>query len=156
MNIDPDALRRNDDPDAAQEDVHAGLPWNHCGRLDGHPGMVWYSSVRKTLGGDLKVGDWLDSLDHRGARMICAVRDDGPDSPVLTVVFSAGDTEQVRRDVDYDVVDPRSQVTPDGTPVATDDDAAVTLAPGEGWDQDADGWFGPDDTDEWQPGQCDQ
>jgi len=126
MNIDPDALRQNDDPDDGQ-DIHAGLPWNHSGRLDGHSGMVWYSAVRKVPGDRLQVGDWLDSLDHRGARAICGIRAGGTaasdlpelDGKVRTVVFSFGDTEIVRCDVEYDVVDPDSQVTPDGSPVVT-------------------------------------
>jgi hypothetical protein len=117
--FDPDALHRNDDPDNGP-DIHTGLPWNHCGRLDGQPGMVWYATVRKVRGDQLKAGDWLGSLDHRGARMICQIRD-GASEPgsSRTVVFSAGDTETVRCDIEYDVVDPDSQVTPDGTPVAT-------------------------------------
>lgn len=136
MNIDPDALRRNDEP--GDEDIHTGLPWNHVARLDGLPGMVWYSCVRKVPGGRLKVGDWLDSLDHRGARMICAIhsgrsgtrrmgrlprtltRRREANGDLLTVVFSFGDSETARRDVEYDVVDPASQVTPDGTPVVDD------------------------------------
>jgi hypothetical protein len=143
MNIDPDALRRNDDPDDG-EDIHAGLPWNHSGRLDGHPGMVWYATVRKVPGARIQAGDWLDTLDHRGARAICGIRDGArealmarawrwlvrrprdPGSEVRTVVFSFGDTEIVRCDVEYDVVDPHSQVTPDGSPVVT------------GWPEDAD------------------
>lgn len=132
MDINPDALGQHDDGD--DEDIHAGTPWNYCGRFDGIPGMVWYSSVRKVRGGDLRIGDALDSLDHRGARTIYGIwcgevdPDDlttamptldapGPDSPVRTVMFSFGDVETVRVDVEYDVVDMDTQVTPDGTPV---------------------------------------
>ena len=134
MSIDPDTLRPDDGHD--DEDIHAGLPWNHVARLDGRPGLVWYSRVRKVPGAGLTVGDWLDSLDHRGARMICDIRDGSarpglfsrlmrtlgrrrPDEALRTAVFSCGDTETVHRGVEYDVVDPHSQVTPDGTPVAT-------------------------------------
>jgi hypothetical protein len=130
-----------DDPNAlsAFDDHEEDLPWNHCARFDGIPGMVWYSEVRKVRGDQLQVGDWLDSLDHRGARCIYGIWfgeiaaadlaeamvqiDDpgpGPGSPVRTVMFSVGDTETVRVDVEYDVVDPDSQVTPDGTPVVMD------------------------------------
>lgn len=116
MNIDPGALHHNDSPDG--QDIYAGLPWNHSARCDGIPGMVWYSTVHKTRGDQLQVGDWLDSLDHRGARAIFQIQDNATDATVRIVKFSdiAGDAETVRRDVEYDVVDPRSQVTPDGTP----------------------------------------
>lgn len=135
-NIEPHGLRQNDDPDDGK-DIYAGLPWNHAARFDGIPGLVWYSTVRPVSGGELRVGDWLDSLDHRGARLICGIWigetrtsdladamidfacQPDPDSAVRTVMFSAGDTETVRCDVDYDVVDPNSQVTPDGSPVVT-------------------------------------
>lgn len=85
------------------------------GRFDGIPGLVWYADVTKTYGRDLKEGDWLDSLDHRGARMIS-----GPprvDGNSIVVTFSFGDTEIVRADVEYDVVNPDSQVQPDGSPL---------------------------------------
>lgn len=137
MNIDPDALNRYDTDD--EEDIYAGLPWNHYSRFGGHPGMVWYSKVRKVRGNQLQIGDWLDSLDHCGARSIFGIfagsapadadtpdvkhlrglRADDADSDLLTVMFGGGDTETVRADVEYDVVDPASQVTPDGTPVVT-------------------------------------
>jgi hypothetical protein len=83
------------------------------GRYDGIPGLMWYASVRKVPGGELHVGDWLDSLDHRGARMIYAVLDARPG--YRTVYFSelGDDCEIVRADVEYDVVDPDSQVAPD-------------------------------------------
>jgi len=87
---------------------------NPCnGRFDGIPGLMWYARVEQVRGGDLKVGDWLDSLDHRGARMIYAVADGS--EGFRTVWFSEGgdDCETVRVDVDYDVVDPDSQVAPD-------------------------------------------
>lgn len=117
MDIDPNALRRND-PEAAK-DTYAGLPWNHHARFSGIPGMVWYATVQQVRGDKLQVGQWLDSLDHRGARAIMAIHP-GATSDDRTVEFSFGDTETVRCDVEYDVVDPNSQVTPDGTPVATD------------------------------------
>lgn len=137
MNIDPDALSQHDDPDT--EDIHAGLPWNHCARFDGIPGMVWFSNTRKVRGDQLQVGDWLDSLDHRGARSIYGIRVAEPGSGFREVCFSGGwevyddgssDTETVRDDVEYDVVDPKSQVTPDGTPVVewSDDDFADDLS----------------------------
>lgn len=104
------------------------------GRFDGIPGLVWYASIHKVRGEDLKLGDWLDSLDHRGARMIyglwlgaattadlyeetlrTAVDIDSGSPKVMTVMFSCGDTEQLRPDVEYDVVDPESQVAPDGS-----------------------------------------
>jgi hypothetical protein len=102
------------------------------GHFDGIPGLVWYAEATPTLGADLKLGDWLDSLDHRGARSICGIwRGSAPrdelsaapcyapdcDDPIITVMFFAGDTEQVRADVMYDVVNPDSQVTPDGSPL---------------------------------------
>ncbi len=86
------------------------------GRFDGIPGLVWYSEVRKTYGRDLCENDWLDSLDHRGARMIChPPREVGGGNIVVT--FSFGDTETVRADIEYDVVNPDSQVQPDGSPL---------------------------------------
>lgn len=135
MNLDPDALSVNDDPD--EEDIYAGLPWNHHARFCGHPGMVWYATSRKVRGDQLKIGDWLDSLDHCGARAIYgmwagdintpdladAMVKTGapkPGNPIRTVMFGCGDTETIRLDVEYDVVDPNSQVTPDGTPVVGD------------------------------------
>lgn len=135
MNINPDALAQFDAED--EEDIYAGLPWNHCARFDGIPGMVWYSDVRKVRGDQLRIGDWLDTLDHHGARCIYGMwvgevhPDDlsetmvqtdapGPDAPLRTVMFGCGDTETIRADVEYDVVDPASQVTPDGTPVVVD------------------------------------
>lgn len=92
------------------------------------PGAIWYSQVRKVRGADLRLGDWLDTPDHRGARMIHGIWFGGTAAPVdmgwdasrsnvLTVMISAGETELVRADVEYDVVDPHSQVAPDGTPV---------------------------------------
>lgn len=102
------------------------------GRFCGIPGLVWYAEATPTLGADLKLGDWLDSLDHRGARSICGMWIGGvtreelgaapfyaPDfnDPVITVMFGCGDTEQVRADVMYDVVNPDSQVAPDGGPL---------------------------------------
>lgn len=93
------------------------------GRYDGIPGLVWYSRVTKTRGDQLKVGDWLDSLDHRGARSIYGIRVAQPGSGFREVCFSGGwtvyedgssDTEIVRDGVLYDVVDPDSLVDPAG------------------------------------------
>lgn len=139
MNVNPDALGQHDDPDD-DEDVYAGTPWNHYSRFCGIPGMVWYANITKVRGADLRVGQWLDTLDHRGARAILGIlagsapSDNGTPtvdhlrrlrvvdakSGLLTVMVGGGETETVRADVEYDVVDPDSQVTPDGTPVATD------------------------------------
>jgi hypothetical protein len=96
------------------------------GRFDGIPGLVWYAKVRKVRGDQLQAGDWLDSLDHRGARKIYGVRVAVPASGFREVCFSGGftvysdgssDSETVRDDITYDVVDPDSQVAPDGSPV---------------------------------------
>jgi hypothetical protein len=99
------------------------------GHYDGIPGLVWYSKATKTYGRDLKLGDWLDSLDHRGARTIwglwrgSATRAELgarslylPDQadPLITVMFGGGDTEVVRADVQYDVVEPDSQTARPG------------------------------------------
>lgn len=92
------------------------------GRFDGIPGLVWYADVRKVRGDQLEVGDWLDSLDHCGARRIYAVAD-GSTPESRRVGFSewqhpsGEDWETVRRDVEYDVVNPDSQVAPDGSPL---------------------------------------
>lgn len=85
--------------------------------LIGHPGMVWYKNATPTLGIDLRVGMWLDSLDHCGARTIVRVTDAG--GGYRTVWFSdiEGDSETVRDDVSYDVVDPSSVCAPDRTPI---------------------------------------
>ena len=85
------------------------------GRYDGIPGLVWYSDVRKMRGDELEPGMWLDSLDHSGARMICSIDPDMPQDQNRMVRFSCGDGEEVRKDVQYDVVDPSSQVAPDGS-----------------------------------------
>lgn len=129
-----DDLRRSE---SEEEDPFAGTSDTYHGRFCGYPGLVWYSKVRKVQGTDLKIGDWLDTLDHRGARAIYGIfagaapadtdmvdidhlrrltgRD--IDSGWLTVMVAGGETETIRADVEYDVVDPDSQVTPDGTPV---------------------------------------
>ena len=88
------------------------------GHITGVPGLNWYTRVRKVSGADLKVGDWLDSLDHSGARTIHNITK-APGAVTRTVRFSdiEGDSEVVRADVMYDVVDPTSHVGPDGTPV---------------------------------------
>lgn len=89
--------------------------------FDGIPGGVWYTKVQKVRGADLKLGDWLDSLNHEGARMIHGISMTDPASTRRTVAFSAGfafgDTEVVDIHVEYDVVDPGSQVTPGGEPI---------------------------------------
>ena len=95
------------------------------GRCDGVPGLVWYSRVTKTRGDQLKVGDALDSLDHSGARTICGIRVVTPGSGFREVHFGGGwtvysdgssDTETVRDDVTYDVVDMDSICDPMGNP----------------------------------------
>lgn len=93
---------------------------NHVANFDGKPGMVWYAKSTPTYGHDLKLHDWLDSLDHRGARAIHGLSINTLKDTTITVTFFGGDTETVRADVQYDVVDPDSQVTPDGTPVTTE------------------------------------
>jgi hypothetical protein len=93
--------------------------------LIGYPGMVWYSNVTPTRGDQLKPGDALDSLDHSGARTIVAIRVGAPGfrqvafSPDGFEVFPDGssDSETVRDDVMYDVVDLYSVCAPDGTPI---------------------------------------
>lgn len=91
-------------------------PYYH-GHYSGHPGLNWYSRVTKTYGRDLQVGQWLDSLDHSGARTIHSITTDLATPQLRTVAFSdiPGDCEVVRVDVEYDVVDPTSHVAPDGT-----------------------------------------
>lgn len=96
---------------------------SYIGRFDGIPGLVWYATVTPTRGDALKIGDWLDSLDHSGARSIYAIRKPDPSSDAREVAFSPdgfdfGDCEVVRDSVVYDVVDPDSQVDPMGVPVA--------------------------------------
>lgn len=92
----------------------------------GYRGMVWYSTVTPTRGDQLKEGDALDSLDHCGARTIRGIRVDAPGSGYRQVHFGGGftvyddgssDSEVVRDDVMYDVVDLNSVVAPDGTPI---------------------------------------
>lgn len=102
-------------------------PAYYCGNFDGIPGLVWYASAEQVRGDRLTAGDWLDSLDHRGARRITAIWVGGDvedladitfhDMDHRTVMFAGGETETLRADVLYDVVDPASQVAPDGTPV---------------------------------------
>lgn len=150
MDIDPDALAAYDDPD--EDDVYAGLPWNHCARFDGHPGMVWFATSRPTRGDKLKIGDWLDTLNHSGARPIygivagpapagggtpdaehlCGLGRAAISSGLRTVLFGGGGSETVRDDVLYDVVDPDAQVTPDGTPVVFDDPPSDDAGPVDG------------------------
>lgn len=102
---------------------------DYPGRFDGQAGQVWYSDVRQVRGSQLQIGDWLDTLDHRGARMIYAVGVK-PRDPGARYVAASGwyydnaaddpgsDWERVRDDVLYDIVNPDSQVAPDGTPVS--------------------------------------
>lgn len=102
-------------------------PQTSPGRFDGIPGLVWYADVRKVRGSDLTLGMWLDSLDHRGARKVAGVWYGAADRPstsifcdeggAVTAMFFGGDTETLRADVLYDVVDPASQVAPDGSPM---------------------------------------
>jgi hypothetical protein len=108
-------------PEATKEDLDEVQRAMHLG---GEPGLVWYSRVHKVYGSELRLGDWLDTLDHHGARMIygiwyginkeaSAVHCTADRSGFRTVMFSAGDTEVVSAYVQYDVVDPNSQVRPD-------------------------------------------
>lgn len=94
-------------------------------RLDGQSGLVWYSTVTPKRGDELEIGDWLDSLDHSGARSIYGIYVARPGSGSREVCFSGGwtvyddgssDTETVRDDVMYDVVDPDSICDPMGNP----------------------------------------
>lgn len=107
---------------------------DYIGRYDGEAGLVWYSKVRKVRGDQLQIGDWLDTLDHSGARKIHAIGVKPGDRGARYVAASGwyfaiaandpgSDWERVRDDVEYDVVDPNSQVTPDGEPMAGDDDS---------------------------------
>jgi hypothetical protein len=98
----------------------------YIGHFDGVPGLVWYAKVTPTRGDQLKIGDWLDSLDHQGARTIQGIRVGEPGSSCRQVHFGGGyevysdgssDSEVIRDDVMYDVVDPKSQVDPFGEPV---------------------------------------
>lgn len=122
-------------PDDARADATAAGhpiedPDRAPGRFDGIPGLVWYAESRKVRGADLKIGDWLDSLDRRGARKIVGLwlgvapdADDDTDwvpgihadAKYRTAIFAGGDGETVRADVEYDVVNPESQVAPDGS-----------------------------------------
>lgn len=97
------------------------------GRYDGEPGLVWYSEVTKKYGDQLEIGDWLDSLDHSGACRIYAIGQNA-DTGARYVGFSEwwrpyaadsrdSDWRMVRADVEYDVVNPDSQVQPDGSPL---------------------------------------
>lgn len=97
---------------------------NYAGRYDGIPGLVWYAEVRKVRGGDLQIGDWIDALDHSGARRIYDLTPVDPASQTRVVFFSffylfgdEEDSEVVHTSVTYDVVDPDSQVAPDGSPL---------------------------------------
>ncbi|MEV5211275.1 hypothetical protein AB0K35_27765 [Micromonospora sp. NPDC053740] len=87
------------------------------GKIDGHPGLNWYTRVEKVHGRDLRPGQWLDSLDHSGARTIHHITELAAGSRLVWFSDIDGDSEIVRTDVEYDVVDPTSQVAPDGTPV---------------------------------------
>lgn len=85
--------------------------------------VVRYTESRQVLGADLTPGMWLDSLDHRGARMVWSVSFPGNYLKVVIeepsgwdafrlVGFSdlPSDRETVRADLPYDVVDPDSMV----------------------------------------------
>lgn len=119
--------------DTYQDALSAALASDHQvatddelpGRCAGIPGLVWYSRVTKTRGDELKIGDWLDSLDHSGARRIYDTRVAQPGSGFREVCFSgdwtvyedgSSDSETVRDDVVYDVVDPDSICDPMGNP----------------------------------------
>lgn len=116
----------NDNPSNYVGGVHISQvelpdPWTPAyvdpGTIDGHPGLNWYTRVEKVHGRDLKPGQWLDSLDHSGARTIHHITELTTDSRLVSFSDIDGDSEVVRTDVLYDVVDPASQVAPDGTPV---------------------------------------
>jgi hypothetical protein len=101
--------------------THDDLPGRYCGM----PGLIWYSRVTQTRGDQLQVGHALDSLDHRGARTIRGIRVAVPGSGIREVHFGGGwtvysdgssDTETVRDDVLYDVVDLDSICDPMGNP----------------------------------------
>jgi hypothetical protein len=80
---------------------------------------VAYGSVTSVFGADLKIGMWLDSLDHGGARMICGLRIVGDEDSLLYQVafgpLGVGPwdeskwVETIRADVEYDVVDPDTE-----------------------------------------------
>jgi hypothetical protein len=101
------------------------IQYDGPGRFDGIPRLVWYATVEKVPAAELRLGMWLDSLDHRGARKIAGPWSGADDNPVrsftsdqagtVTAMFFGGDTETLRLDVAYGVVDPDSQVTPDGS-----------------------------------------
>lgn len=78
----------------------------------GIPGLNWYATVTRTRGADLREGDWLDTADHSGARMIMGTSG-GPVDGQRIVMFHGGDSEIVQVDVRYPVVDPTSLVAPD-------------------------------------------
>lgn len=108
---------------ALESDHEIGSDDELPGRYCGIPGLVWYSRVTKTRGDELQVGHALDSLDHRGARTIQGIRPTGPGS--RQVHFGGGwtvypdgssDTETLRDDVMYDVVDMDSVCDPMGNP----------------------------------------
>lgn len=71
---------------------------------------VRYTKSKKVRGDKLKPGDWVDSLDHCGARKIKSIDRDNPSSPLRYVRFYHGGGESVRKDVKYDVVNPNSIV----------------------------------------------
>ena len=69
---------------------------------------VRYTKSKKVRGDQLKPGQWIDSLDHRGARQIKSIDKDDPSSRLRYIHFYFGGGESVRKDVKYDVVDPKS------------------------------------------------
>jgi hypothetical protein len=118
VGLDEETTQDTEDLDRPADDE---LPGRYCGL----PGLVWYSRVTKTRGDQLKVGHALDSLDHRGARTIRGIRVATPGSGFREVHFGGGwsvyadgssDTETVRDDVMYDVVDMDSICDPMGNP----------------------------------------
>jgi hypothetical protein len=125
--------QQHDDFDTYEDALSAALESDHKvatddelpGRYCGIPGLVWYSRVTKTRGDQLQVGHALDSLDHRGARTIHGIRVATPGSGFREVHFGGGwtvypdgssDTETIRDDVMYDVVDMDSICDPMGNP----------------------------------------
>lgn len=92
--------------------------------------MITYTDSRLVKGADLKIGDWLDTLDRGGARAIFGIfAGMGPDnrgtptaerlqalrcndinSGYRTIMVGGGETETVRVDVDYSVVNPDTMV----------------------------------------------
>lgn len=81
-------------------------------RYSGMDGLVWYSRVRTVAGDALRVGDWLDTVDHRGARRIQRIEETS--DLYRTVRHADGAFEEIDRDEECSVVDPDSLVDPTG------------------------------------------